>query len=154
MQWDATAHAGFSSAEPWLPVADDWRTENVANQSRDATSLLTLYRRLIELRRSRPALLKGGYRALHSQDELLVFVRESAADRLLIVLNLGPEPAAARFSDADMSGAVLLSTHLDREGEDVTGAIDLRPNEGVAIDLLKSPKEVQTKFERRSIAVS
>ena len=29
MQWDATKSAGFSDADPWRPVADNFRDENV-----------------------------------------------------------------------------------------------------------------------------
>src|SRR5438067_4833032 len=33
MQWDASPHAGFSSSEPWLPVASEYQVTNVATQS-------------------------------------------------------------------------------------------------------------------------
>src|SRR4029077_21269642 len=33
MQWDASANAGFSAVEPWLPVAADYAETNVAMQS-------------------------------------------------------------------------------------------------------------------------
>src|SRR5205807_8023511 len=56
MQWDATEHAGFSTIEPWLPVAADFVTENVANLRHDRTSIYTLHRRLLALRRLSPAL--------------------------------------------------------------------------------------------------
>jgi alpha-glucosidase len=135
MQWDATPHSGFSAVEPWLPVADDYRRENVASQLRYPASIQALYRRLIALRRSRPALLKGTYRTLHASDDLLLFARECGDDRLLIALNLGADPGTARFAEGDLAGRALLSTHLDREGEDIRGPIELRPNEGMVIDL-------------------
>jgi len=50
MQWSNEPQAGFSTVEPWLPVGLDRDVANVASQSRDAGSLLTLYRRLLELR--------------------------------------------------------------------------------------------------------
>ena len=45
MQWDATDNAGFSTAKPWLPLADDFMRENVANLEADAQSILTSTRR-------------------------------------------------------------------------------------------------------------
>src|SRR5207302_2991840 len=48
MQWDPSAFAGFSTARPWLPLADDFATENVAVQQGDPRSMLSLYRRLID----------------------------------------------------------------------------------------------------------
>ena len=63
MQWDATAGAGFSTAKPWLPLADDYTHENVANLDADASSILSLYKALIALRRKLPQLVTGAYRA-------------------------------------------------------------------------------------------
>ncbi len=51
MQWDEGAFAGFSGVEPWLPLADDFATVNVARQRADPASLYNLYRRLIAARR-------------------------------------------------------------------------------------------------------
>jgi alpha-glucosidase len=55
MQWSAEPHAGFSTVEPWLPVAADFGTHSVARERDDPRSMLTLYRRLIALRRAAPA---------------------------------------------------------------------------------------------------
>jgi alpha-glucosidase len=139
MQWDATAQAGFAAVgsriEPWLPLAPDFQERNVAVQRRDPKSIYHLYRRLITLRRARPATLVGGaYRPMFARGDLLVFRRESERERLLIALNLGSSPEAADFTD-DLAGVVLLSSHLDRDGEAIRGRIDLRPNEGVVIDV-------------------
>jgi alpha-glucosidase len=46
MQWNAEAHGGFTTGEPWLPLAEDYVHENVANLSADARSILNLYRAL------------------------------------------------------------------------------------------------------------
>ncbi len=135
MQWDATVHAGFSQAEPWLPVAEDFRQENVANQRSEPTSIYNLYRRLIALRRSCRALTTGSYRPVLTRGDLLAFARESKDDRVLIALNLGNQPEAARFADGHLTGKLVLSSHLDRDNEAIRGAIDLRPNEGVVITL-------------------
>src|SRR6185503_17285360 len=51
MQWDASPNAGFTSGTPWLPLAANYRTANVAAEHDDPASMLTLYRRLIALRR-------------------------------------------------------------------------------------------------------
>ncbi len=36
MQWDATTNAGFSKVTPWLPVADNYATRNVATETEGA----------------------------------------------------------------------------------------------------------------------
>ena len=50
MQWDASAHAGFSTAKPWLPLAHDASHENVVNLDGGQASILSLYKALIALR--------------------------------------------------------------------------------------------------------
>jgi alpha-glucosidase len=135
MQWDASDHAGFSRAEPWLPLADDYAKENVAGQRVQPDSLYSLYRRLIAIRRERRALRAGAYRPIVARGDLLLFVREYGADRVLVVLNLGPEPVSVRFPAGDLHGHVLVSAFGDRDGQVVQGGIELRAHEGVVMDL-------------------
>jgi alpha-glucosidase len=135
VQWDSSVYAGFSRVEPWLPVADDHRHENVDNQRRDPTSLLNLHRRLIHLRRQRNALTIGTYRPIVAGGELLLFVRESGGERLLVALNFGHEPLAVAFAANGLRGTVLESTFNDRQHEALNGSVDLRPDEGIVIDL-------------------
>ena len=59
MPWDGSPHAGFSTAEPWLPLPGDWPTRNVAGEGDDPASMLSLHRRLLALRRAHPALAVG-----------------------------------------------------------------------------------------------
>ena len=133
MQWDGTKSAGFSDADPWLPIAGNFRNENVDCFRKDKSSLYWLYRRLINLRRTHVVLTEGSYRPLPASGDLLVFFRELRNDRLLIALNMGPEPIAVSFPDAKLSGRVLLSSFLDREGEEMLASIDLRGNEGLLV---------------------
>ena len=76
MQWDATKSAGFSEADPWLPVPDNYRDQNVERCHEDKGSLYWLYRRLIDIRRKYVALAKGSYVPLKAQGDLLLFCRE------------------------------------------------------------------------------
>src|SRR5690606_2729099 len=46
---------------------------------------ISLYRRLIALRRGHPALAEGGIRWLHVSDEAVAFVREHAAECVLVL---------------------------------------------------------------------
>ena len=133
MKWDATKSAGFSDADPWLPVADNFRDENVDSFRKDKGSLYWLYRRLIHFRRKHGALAEGSYKPLMASGDLLLFCRELRDERIVIALNMGPEPLAVSFADEKLSGRVLLSSFADREGEEVRTSIDLRGNEGVIV---------------------
>ena len=71
MQWDATPHAGFSTGEPWLPVNPNHTWLNVADQDDDPESVLAHYRRLIELRHTRPIFAEGDFTPLWEDDQTL-----------------------------------------------------------------------------------
>src|ERR1044071_6465792 len=90
MQWDASANAGFSTATPWLPIADDYVTNNMEAQRDDPSSMLSLFRRLIELRSGSAALTIGAQRSLDAgSDDVIAYLRETPEQRMLVVLNLG-----------------------------------------------------------------
>ena len=133
MQWDAGPHAGFSAETPWLPIADDYRTVNVAVERADARSMLSLHRALIGLRRATPALAAGSYRSIYTDDGLLVYERETGAyGRREVALNLSGRPRGYRRSGGP--ARILISTHLDRRDERVAGALELRADEGVVLE--------------------
>ncbi|WP_157449944.1 alpha-amylase family glycosyl hydrolase [Bradyrhizobium sp. ARR65] len=131
MQWEATTNAGFSTALPWLPLADDFIHENVANLDADPRSILSLYKALIRLRRERPPLVIGSYAPIAAHDDLLIYRRHREGASLTVVLNLGPDPVSLASDAIGLDGEILLSTFMDRTGERISGALDLRGNEGV-----------------------
>jgi len=134
MQWGASPHAGFTTARPWLPVAAEYEQINVACATDDPTSILTLYRRLIRLRRAEGALAVGAYEGLPAEGDLLAYIRSHAARRLLVVLNLGAQPQTFELTML-RQGRMLLSTHLDRDGESLHDRLLLRGDEGVIIEI-------------------
>jgi alpha-glucosidase len=137
MQWSSDTQAGFTRGEPWLPVASDYRDVNVAAQRDDAKSILALYRRLIALRRAEPALEVGRFELVETQGEVLAYVRRSRRGEsdFLIALNLGAQPRRVPLPRPHASGAIALSTHLDRADERIGGALELRGDEGAIVRL-------------------
>jgi alpha-glucosidase len=107
----------------------------VAAERDDPKSILTLYRRLIELRRVEPALSVGEFAPLPANGDLVAYVRKTTERRLLIVLNLGPMPRSFELSDLQCRATLLLSTHLNRGREKLGNELDLRGDEGVTIAL-------------------
>lgn len=94
MPWSGDAlFAGFSTAEPWLPIDPRHPPLAVDRQEPDPGSMLSATRRLVALRRSRPALARGDMRMLNSEGEVLCFERTLGDERLICVFNLGHEPA-------------------------------------------------------------
>lgn len=137
MQWDASPNAGFCSpsVKPWLPVAPDARTCNVAVEQGDPHSMLILIRTLLLLRRARSALSVGEQRTLdQSNPTCLVYQRQYQDQRCLVVLNFSAEEQMVRLPDLGQ-GRLLLSTHLDREGLLSLSEARLRGNEGLLIEM-------------------
>lgn len=127
MAWDASPHAGFSTAEPWLPLHADWGTRNVAAQEADPRSMLHLYRRLLALRRASPALSIGSMTVLPAGDDaVLAFERRHGDQRIMVALNMGEEERRLDMT----SGRVLVSTLALRPLDG-----PLRANEGLVIAL-------------------
>jgi len=135
MPWDASPYAGFSTVEPWLPLNADYESRNVAAQRDDPRSMLRLYRELLLLRRAEPALAIGDYRPLGVTADVLAYERSAGGRRLAIALNFSGHEHVFRPPREPLDGYVLLSTHLDRDGERVHGALVLRPNEGCIVAL-------------------
>jgi alpha-glucosidase len=135
MQWNGSKHAGFTDGEPWLPVADDYPVVNVDSESADPKSMLTLYRRLLALRRAHPALYGGRYEPVAMTGDLVAYVRREGTQAFLIALNLGGEPYALSLTALGFAGRVVLSSFLDREEEAPTHEVNLRADEGVILAL-------------------
>jgi alpha-glucosidase len=135
MQWNGDAHGGFTTGEPWLPLANEYAHQNVTNLSADPSSVLNLYRALIELRKTTPEIVLGSYVPVAATEDLLAYRREFAGNSLLIVLNLGDDSIAIGLDMVVFSGEILLSTYLDRSGETAPGGLDLRSNEGLIVRL-------------------
>jgi alpha-glucosidase len=101
MPWSGGPGAGFTTGHPWLRIGSDSATRNVAAQLADPGSVLALYRRLTVLRAELPALQVGAFELLPSAGTSLVaYTRTTPDQTLLVVLNLGREPAAWRVPDA------------------------------------------------------
>jgi alpha-glucosidase len=133
MQWNGGPNSGFTTGTPWLPIAEDYKIMNVEAEQQDPTSMLSLYHRLIALRQVEPALSVGTYAPFAANDDLIAYVRQYEHRRLLVILNLSSLPHTLEGLLSE--GRVLFSTNLDREGEELTRSVMLRPDEGVIIEL-------------------
>jgi alpha-glucosidase len=130
MPWSAAAFAGFSTAEPWLPLNPDWPVRNVEAQSQDRSSLLTLYQALLTLRRSCDPLAIGSLVLVDTDADILGFERRHGSERLLVMLNLGRRCRSLPLPAKTDIEHVLISTLPLRE---MDGTI--WPDEGLILRL-------------------
>jgi alpha-glucosidase len=133
MQWSAGRNAGFSEGEPWLPLTGDHDRRNVEILADDPRSILALYRRLIALRREHLALSIGDYAPGEVDGSIFWFERGHENTRLIVALNFGQEPGIVHLRGNAVRSRVLLSTALDRDGEEVGTDVGLRGDEGLLI---------------------
>ena len=137
MPWDSSHHAGFTTGVPWLPLNPDFASRNVAAQAADPGSMLALYRSLIALRREQPALHAGRYGGARVERDVFAFERQHSEQTcLMVALNFGLAAQRLALPPNAGGGRLLLSTALDREQEVISAQIELRPAEGVILQLL------------------
>jgi len=104
MPWRGGApHAGFSKAEPWLPVDARHHALAVDRQADDASSTLNHARRFIAFRRKSRALRHGAIEFVDAPEPIVAFFRRLQDECLLCVFNLGP---AAQSFNAPVTGKI------------------------------------------------
>jgi alpha-amylase len=143
MQWTPDPKtAGFTNGLPWKPVNPDTPTVNVETERNDENSLLNLYGNLIRLRTEFPALSHGSFQLLFGgHDAVLAFERAGNGKRLLVIVNLSPNPVA----DYRISGTRGKPNRELLHSQSVTSNIaypilELAPYTGYVIELMDTPR--------------
>jgi oligo-1,6-glucosidase len=99
MQWDSTPNAGFTkAARPWLAVNPNYLGINVEAETKDRNSVLSFYRQLIEIRKSRPVLTFGSYRDISAENhQVYAYVRADRSAQTIVILNFSDDTAEFRL---------------------------------------------------------
>lgn len=136
MQWDDSKNSGFTEGTPWLPLMENYEEVNVARQLEDPESILNLYKKLIALRSKEPALSLGEYHPLPNKGNHFSYKRAGSEKEFIIALNLADSEERVTPDIRGWKGTVRLSTHPESEGEELSGEILLKANQGMVIELL------------------
>jgi alpha-glucosidase len=109
----------------------DW--DGARRQARDPASLLSLYRRIIEVRRGSAALHHGNLRLVPgSGPGILAYERTAGKERLLVVANMGDR--AARVPLPVGNATLVLGSHVE-VGDSAAGRVTLEPDQGAVLRL-------------------
>jgi alpha-glucosidase len=136
MQWNKSAHAGFTDGKPWLRLDRAYPRENVQVQQQDNYSSLTLYRRLIQLRQEQPSLMTGDYKPVYSDEQMIAYIRQAEGHTgFLVVLNLSHRPCYFAPGTIHFKGVILIDTLPEQEQQMVEDTIDLSGDEGLVVEL-------------------
>jgi alpha-glucosidase len=87
MPWEPGPNAGFTIGRPWLRMAPDAQTRNVAREVADPGSVLAAYRRIIALRRELTAVQTGAFRWLTRTPDAIAYARGTAAETVVVAIN-------------------------------------------------------------------
>ncbi len=88
MQWDASTHGGFTTAEPWLSVNPNHTRINAAAQVGDPDSVFSHYRKLIALRKQYDVIAYGDFAPLDEMHpSVLAYTRQLDGEQLVVVNN-------------------------------------------------------------------
>ena len=120
-----------AGVKTWLPLPWGWQGSTVEAEDADGGSLLSLYRRLLSLRRRMPALHAGDVSEVTAEDGVLRYVRSHDGVRVAVMLNMTVEWRSA----GEVAGTVLVSALRELEGERVHGERWLRGGDALVVEL-------------------
>ncbi len=133
MQWSQELNAGFSRNKPWLRLPYNAGRVNVERQKDDAYSMLSFYRKLIDIRKKSAALSVGSYSPVYADTQLISYIRQDSDETFLVILNMSHRPAYFRPQNTSYKGLITLSTDEERNGMYVQDVISIAGDEGLLI---------------------
>ncbi|WP_026567271.1 alpha,alpha-phosphotrehalase [Bacillus sp. UNC41MFS5] len=88
IQWNATAHAGFTNGTPWIQTARNYQEINAEKALKDSNSIFFHYQKLIQLRKQYDVITDGEYQPISNQDDaVFAYLRTSDTEQLLVINN-------------------------------------------------------------------
>ncbi|MCR4744849.1 MAG: alpha-glucosidase [Lachnospiraceae bacterium] len=126
MQWTAGANAGFSDSVPWFTLHHDYKKANVETETNNDDSLLSWYRKLLEVRKTNYVFIDGAYREIiEDNEQTYAYIRDDEKESAAVFVNFTDKKAEY---DAELIGSYefLISSYGSNEEKGV-----LRPYEAV-----------------------
>ena len=138
MQWSDLTFAGFSAGDaspPWLPIQDDFKKTNVKTQLQEPDSILNLYRQLLQMRKSSPALQVGSFSQFEEADSRCYAFSRSLAGfpETYVLLNLSKDQLTINLG-LPGKGTIKASTRMDRQEPADLSHLTLRGYEGIIVE--------------------
>ncbi|WP_448916322.1 glycoside hydrolase family 13 protein [Eubacterium ramulus] len=129
MQWSTEKNAGFSEAEPWIAVNDNYKTINAEASVKDPKSVFSYYKKLVQLRHEVPVITDGVYKLLDADNEkVYTYLRKNEDETLLVICNFTKEHINYPMGDfVEASQGTLLISNYDDAPQQYADAIELKP---------------------------
>lgn len=123
---------GFSTVEPWLPVASDYLTLNVDTEKGDSKSYLDKYKELIKLRNN-TAFVSGALKIVHVDTQVFSYVRTHEDEHFLVVINFSDKIWDGDLEKLSGLGTVVYDTESKLAGKEKVDVNKLKLNVGQAV---------------------
>ncbi len=131
MQWDDSAYAGFSTAEPWIMVNPNYTKINAKDQINREDSVFKYYQKLIRLRHESDLIVYGTYDLILDDDtDIYAYTRTLNDEKLVVYCNFSENTREVEIPAEFTNGRILISNYTDAVVRD---KITLRPYEAVVI---------------------
>ncbi len=129
MQWSTEKNAGFSEAEPWIAVNDNYKTINAEASVKDPKSVFSYYKKLVQLRHEVPVITDGVYKLLDADNEkVYTYLRKNEDETLLVICNFTKETIDYPVGDfVEATQGTLLISNYDDAPQQYADAIELKP---------------------------
>nr|WP_217629159.1 alpha-glucosidase [Sanguibacter gelidistatuariae] len=112
VQWDSTAHAGFTTGQPWIPVNPNYVTVNAEADRAAERSVFEFYRRLIALRHASATVALGRFQLLEPEHPTLyAFTRDGDDEQLLVVANVSGSPLSVPLVEGWLDEELLVTNY-------------------------------------------
>ncbi|WHX98212.1 alpha,alpha-phosphotrehalase [Neobacillus sp. DY30] len=140
VQWNSSKHAGFTTGNPWIHTAANYKEINAENAMKDSDSVFYHYQELIRLRKEIDVITNGDYELISEDHEsIFAFVRKTENEMLLVINNFYGKDAnyvlPVKLDIDGLSTGVLLSNYED--SAPLAKEIPLRPYESIVYHLKK-----------------
>lgn len=131
MQWSDGQYAGFSNAQPWLDVAENYTEVNAQAAVEDEQSVFYFYQKLIQLRKDLDVITTGDYQDLYPDHEAVFGYQRQSEHQTLICLNnyYGEEVKCVLPSGLEVGKAKYVLGNYNDLAESVSQEQVLRPYE-------------------------
>ena len=131
MQWDDSAYAGFSTANPWIMVNPNYTKINAKDQVNREDSVFKYYQKLIKLRHESELIVYGTYDLILDDDkDIFAYIRTLGDEKLIVYCNFSENTREVELPEEFTNGKVLISNYIDAK---VNHKITLRPYEAIVI---------------------
>ncbi|MEK3992522.1 alpha-glucosidase [Robertmurraya sp. FSL R5-0851] len=130
MQWSDDHEAGFTTGTPWMKVNPNYKDINVKKQLEDEHSILSFYKRMIQLKKNNDVFTYGKYELLLEEDpQIYVYTRENENDKVVVLSNLTGEAATFAIDGLELKYDQLLLANYEVDSHDNTNGFTIKPFE-------------------------